>query len=213
MDLHAVHLDGRGVGPLDAGELARGRALADPTVRHRFLAGRSWLRELVAGVSGTPPESLSAQYECPACTAVDHGRPRWTVAGQPLPVRASLSRSGGWAAAVVDGSPSLLTLGIDLEQISRFGGTEIDATVFTRGEQSEIRSRGEQEQPRLRAHLWARKEAVLKASGTGLMTDPASIDVLGPAVRVGALDYSVRDVQTASLELPDGFVVALAVSR
>lgn len=213
MDLHAVHLDGRSVGYVDAGERARGTRIVDPAVRHRFLAGRSWVRDLLSEASGIDSRQLDARFTCPACKAVDHGQPGWTTDGKLLPIAASIGRSGAWAAAVVDTSRSLPTVGIDLEQISRFGGSELDESVFTPAEQSQIQGVREADRPRLRAALWSRKEAVLKAAGTGLMVDPAVVDVLEPVARVGARDYSVRDVPPADLKLPDGFVVALAFSR
>ena len=213
MELHAVHLDGRSVGYVDAGERTRGTMIVDPAVRHRFLAGRSWLRHLLSEASGIDIKRLDARFSCPGCNAVDHGQPGWTIDGEPLPIAASLSRSGAWAAAVVDSSRALPTVGIDLEQIGRFGGSELDESVFTPAEQSQLQGVQEAERPRLRAALWSRKEAVLKAAGTGFMVDPATVDVLEPVARLGARDYSVRDVPPAELKVPDGFVVALALSR
>lgn len=213
MDLHAVHLDGLSVGYVDAGERARGTMIVDPAVRHRFLAGRSWLRELLSEASGIGSRRLDARFTCPACSAVDHGQPGWTVDGKPLPIAASLSRSGAWAAAVVDSSRSLPAVGIDLEQTGRFSGSELDEIVFTPPEQSQIQGIPDPDRPRFRATLWSRKEAVLKAAGTGLMADPAAVDVLKPIARMDDRDYSVADVSPSELKLPDGFVVALAVSR
>ena len=52
------------------------------------------------------------------------------------------------------------------------------------------------------ARLWARKEALLKALGTGLRTDPMSVDALG--------DPRITDLDGASLGLPPGYVAAVA---
>uniref|UniRef100_UPI0039F01931 4'-phosphopantetheinyl transferase superfamily protein n=1 Tax=Sinomonas sp. G460-2 TaxID=3393464 RepID=UPI0039F01931 len=54
------------------------------------------------------------------------------------------------------------------------------------------------------ARLWARKEALLKALGTGLRSDPAAVETLG--------DGRVDDVDTRALGLPPGFVAAVSVA-
>lgn len=213
MKLHAVRLDGRSEEPVDAGERERGRTLVDPTARHRFLAGRAWVRGVVGRAAGVQGNRLIARFECRSCEGTDHGRPGWTVDGKTVPLAVSLSRSGGWAVAAVENAQGTRAVGIDLEQVGRFEGAQLDATVFTTAERFAIQGQDEPDRPFLRAMLWARKEAVLKAAGTGLMTDPATVEVLNQRVRVGHLDYLLEDVHPAALQLPDGFVVALAVGQ
>lgn len=212
MKLHAVRLDGRRQEPVDTGERERGGTFADAAARHSFLAGRAWLREIVGCAAGVEANRLVARFDCSSCGGVDHGRPGWTVDGEVVPLAVSLSRSGGWAVAAVEDARVTPVVGIDLEQINRFEGTELDATVFTSAERFRIEGQDESGRPLLRAMLWARKEAVLKAAGTGLMTDPASVDVLEQQIRVGRRNYVLEDVDPAELELPHGFVVALATA-
>lgn len=210
MELHAVRLEGRSEEPVDAVERARGRTFVDPAARHRFLAGRAWLREVVGRAAGVGSSRLVSRFECRFCRGTDHGRPGWTVDGEAVGLAVSLSRSGGWAVAAVEDARVGTAVGIDAEQVGRFRGTELDATVFTAAERSRLEGQGESGRPVLRAVLWARKEAVLKAAGTGFMTDPASVDVLKERVRVGEVDYVVEDVRPAALGIPDGLVVAVA---
>lgn len=203
---------------MDAVEQARGEKYADSLVRQRFLAGRSWLRELVSQRTGAQPGQLRSRYHCPACSAVDHGRPGYELDGQPLPLPLSFSRSGGWAVAVLGeqspmGSVEHHRVGIDVELISRFEGDELDDIVYTAAERAAIRRLTAPQRVPLRAALWARKEAVLKAAGIGLLLEPSTLDVQGRIVRVGDNPYEVDDVPPAGLGLPAGFVAAVARGR
>jgi 4'-phosphopantetheinyl transferase len=59
-----------------------------------------------------------------------------------------------------------------------------------------------------RTAAWARKEALLKARGTGLRVDPASVEAFAEPA-----DGSVLiELDTAGLGLPAGFAAALAVA-
>ncbi|WP_323961648.1 4'-phosphopantetheinyl transferase superfamily protein [Arthrobacter sp. JZ12] len=213
MEIHAVRLDGHPVEELDDGERVRGGMLVDPAVRHRFLAGRSWLRGLVSRASGEPAGRLVSRSVCPACAEDNHGRPGFFVGSKEVPVSVSLSRSGGWAVAVLDRSGAQQSLGIDLEQIDRFEGNGLDLDIFTPAERAAVRAADEDRRPDVRAVLWSRKEAVLKAAGTGLLIEPGEVDVLADTVTVESCSYSVSNLDPEELGLPQGFVVALARGR
>lgn len=215
MHLFAARLDGLSVGHVDGGERARGERYQDAVVRHRFLAGRSWLRELAARRTGARQESLVARYECPACAAIDHGRPRYALddGNAVLPLALSLSRSGGWAVAALAaaaGGGGTGHIGIDIEKIDRFEDNALDATAFAPAELREIRRLPATQQMSRRAALWSRKEAVLKAAGTGLLLDPAALDVRGPVVKVRSRNYAVEELPAKQMGVPGAFTVALA---
>ncbi|MCZ4499089.1 MAG: hypothetical protein JWQ74_1642 [Marmoricola sp.] len=128
---------------------------------------------------------------CPRCGASGHGRP-WARAGD-VEIPVSISRSGPHLVTVVGGT-GVTALGVDVEDVQPGpGGWPLD-TMLAPGEQL---SGG----PYAEARLWAAKEAVLKADGTGL--DRAMVDVL-----VAAFDGEVTEVAA-----PPGYVAALALRR
>lgn len=212
------------------GELERAAALVDAVQRHRFLAGRLALRALVADFLGVDPCEVRPAYTCPECGIGEHGRPGFVLAhdGAPLgalgrsrrlPIAASMSRAGEWALVAADTSrsesklvPSDLEarpgdagvgrgmgIGVDLVRVADVRGAIPDAAL-TPAERRRVSAAADPAAEA--ARLWARKEAVLKALGTGLRTDPASVDALG--------DRRVSDIDARSLELPEGFVASLA---
>ena len=58
--------------------------------------------------------------------------------------------------------------------------------------------------------LWTRKEAWLKAAGTGLSVDPASFAVM-PGLAAGLPHVKHGSCRLVELALPDGLVGALAL--
>jgi 4'-phosphopantetheinyl transferase len=137
----------------------------------------------------------------------------------PLPVAASMSRAGGWAllavhpAEVTPCAPEVTPcarevgprvhprrgLGVDLALVAEFRDAIPDA-VFSEAERRRVSDSGDPAAEA--ARLWARKEAMLKALGTGLRGDPAALDAAG--------DERVRDLDATGLGLPGGFAAALA---
>lgn len=212
MDLHAVRLDAQPIGVVDAAERERAASFHDPGVRHRFLAGRSWLRTLVSGLLGVPAGALASEYVCPTCGSGDHGRPGYAAGGDPVPLAVSLTRSAGWAVAALEVSATRSGLGVDLESRDRFRGGELDESVLTPAELDTVRRLSPPDRARRRAALWSSKEAVVKAAGTGFLVEPAAVDVSRGLVELRGGRYSVSQVPAASLGLPAGFAVAVAQS-
>jgi 4'-phosphopantetheinyl transferase len=198
------------VGEATAEEDERARALVDPRRAHEFLAGRRALRGLVAEASGLDTERVQPAYECPDCGVGEHGSPRFAFRADDddglvsaVPVTASASRAGGWALFAVEllGDDVGRAIGVDLVAVADFQAT-IPGAAFSPAERRHL---GLAARPALAAaRLWARKEALLKALGTGLRADPATVQVLA--------DPRVIDVDTTRLGLPEGFVAAVALS-
>jgi 4'-phosphopantetheinyl transferase len=197
------------VGEATAEEDERARAMLDARRAGEFLAGRRALRGLVAEAMGLDPERVRPAYECPDCGAGEHGSPRFAFReehdGGPVsavPVTASASRAGGWALFAVErlGDDGGRAIGVDLVAVADLCRT-IPVAAFSPAERRHL---GLAAQPALAAaRLWARKEALLKALGSGLRADPATVEVLD--------DPRVTDVDTAGLGLPEGFVAAVAL--
>lgn len=197
------------VGEATAAEDERARAMVDRRRAAEFLAGRRALRGLVAEVAGLDPDRVLPRYECPDCGVGEHGSPGFAAREDgdgglvsAVPMAASASRAGGWGLFAVEpvGDDAGRAIGVDLVAVAEFHRT-IPEAAFSAAERRHLRRAG---QPAIAAaRLWARKEALLKALGTGLRADPAMVEVID--------DPRVRDVDATGLGLPEGFVAAAAL--
>lgn len=167
------------------------------------------LRQFAADLLDVPASDLSAHYSCPRCgtgPGLAHGRPGYTVRGEPVPLALSLSRSSGWilVGAVVD-PPLGVRIGVDVEDPSRMGFDGFGGVALTTAEQAAVAGLAGPALLQQRARLWARKEAWLKMTGDGLATAPDTLDVLSRP--------EIRDLAAGEAGLPLNFRAAVAVSR
>jgi 4'-phosphopantetheinyl transferase len=197
---------------LDGPELERARAITQPAARDDFLAGRLAQRKLAAALLDVPASDLTICYSCPRCgtgTHVSHGRPGYLLRGAAAPLLLSLSHAAGWTllAAVVDPEPGQ-RLGVDVEDPARTDFEGFDAVVLTPAERLDLAGLAGASLLQARARLWARKEAWLKMTGTGLLTAPDAVDVreAGGDGRSG-----LRDLLPAESGLPADLVAAVAL--
>jgi 4'-phosphopantetheinyl transferase len=163
------------------------RLTTRPEAWRRFVAGRAGLRRVLAGYLHVAPASL-VLVEGP------QGKPE--VSNGPF---FSLSHSGDLALCAV--SPAR-RIGVDVEQLRPVAGAEqIARRWFTVSElEAYLEARAAQpDQAFLR--VWTRKEAYLKALGTGLAG-------LSPRADVDRQVWDVHD-----LEPGEGYLAALVVER
>jgi 4'-phosphopantetheinyl transferase len=130
-----------------------------------------------------------------------------------------MSRAGGWALLAAEVTPperevtpwvrevtawarevgaTAPRIGVDLARVADFRGV-IPEAAFSAAERRRVWEA--EDPPAEAARLWVRKEAVLKALGTGLRVQPAA---------VSTSDNRVEDLDPDALGLPAGFVAALA---
>ncbi|WP_142057057.1 4'-phosphopantetheinyl transferase superfamily protein [Pseudarthrobacter sp. B4EP4b] len=224
LSLAAVRLSGVDLGlehVLDDDEVARAGMFRSQALRDRFVAGRIALRLHISALTGDRPGSLQALYSCPSCLNRDipgHGLPAYRVPSRTSPLRVSLSRSEDWcllAACLDDG---VAGVGVDIEAEPSAGFEGFQSVAMTGNEREKLRDVAPAGLPALMTRLWVRKEAVLKALGTGLAQDPASVDVAGPIPRLfdePALEgrWQFEDIDPFSLGLPDEFTAACAIRK
>ena len=216
-------------------DVERSRAVRiEPAHSTSFIAGRYLLRLFVADLLGVQAELLASRFTCPVCGpdgVPDHGRPEYLLDDEQVPLALSLSRAGGFVllgaldprASGPGGVPGAgsgpagatgpgagrtphARLGVDLAAVTTldFGG--FDAVALTPEELLAVGALPVGDQGTERARLWTRKEALVKALGTGFTDrDPGVVEVLHDR-RIGDL----QSVDGVPLE-PLGLVAALAV--
>ncbi|MEV7727353.1 4'-phosphopantetheinyl transferase superfamily protein [Streptomyces sp. NPDC087917] len=162
---------------LSPAERASARAMTEEAGRH-YAGAHVAVRRILGAYLGTPPAGLRlGRLRCPECGDAEHGAP--CVVWPVTELSYSLSRSGPyWLLGVTGGGHRI---GVDLEQVLGFDTESVAPLVLSDRELSHL---GREQQPAARLAVflryWTRKEAVLKASGIGLIADAREVDVHGP---------------------------------
>jgi 4'-phosphopantetheinyl transferase len=188
-------------GFLSDDETERARRFHFAVHRDRYLAGRLALRRLLGGYLGSGPGDVAFAYSA-------QGKPRlrdWH--GSAL--RFNVSNSADLALIAVAAGQEV---GIDVEQLRADSDPlSVPEAFFTPAEVEWIRH----SEDRVRAFFtcWVRKEAALKAWGTGLALALDSFDVLpatAPAARIRHPHVS-GEWTLRNLVPGDGYAAALVV--
>jgi len=185
---------------LDAAEQRRARRLLIPSQRKVFSFARAMLRLVLGAYLSIDPQRLRF-----ATTAL--GKPY--LPGQKI--RFSLSHSGdGVLLALAHGAD----VGVDLEAMGR--KLDIDALAVASLSEKEWLGTGAIDGPeRRRAVLqqWTRKEALLKAEGSGLAYDPRDLTISGAmAVSMAArVRHGGRSWTLADLSIGEAWAASVAV--
>jgi 4'-phosphopantetheinyl transferase len=160
-----VHLLSR---TLSADELERADRFHFERDRDRFVAARATLRAILARYLGREPGSLAFTYGPQGKPALD--RPPWEVE-----LGFNLTHSEELAlVAVTTGRP----IGVDLEAVRPFEELkDVPRRIFSTRELAEFQSLAPSQQGRAFMNAWTRKEAFVKATGTGFSTDVAEVEV------------------------------------
>jgi 4'-phosphopantetheinyl transferase len=192
--------------PADLERRARLRRVAD---RQRLTVGVALVRLVVGAGVGVPPAQLEIDRTCPECGG-QHGKPRLPTAPD---VHFSVSHSGGCVAvAVLRGSP----VGVDVEEVGRFDAGELDAMAghtLAPEERAELARQPAEDRARAFSTYWARKEAVVKATGVGIATSLDQLVVSPPSSPPRVLRWEAQSERLSLhvLHPPPGLVAALAV--
>lgn len=170
-------------GHLSAAERERAAALRDPQSRDRFTAGRGLLRRLLGAYLDTEPRAL----------VLDSGLRGKPFLGPPFDasgVRFNLSHSGPLLVVAVARHREL---GVDVEVLPRSADPPTVGTrVFSAAEQAYLRAAPEAGRAVAFVECWTRKEALIKAGGTGLSVSLSAIDVVPSHGVAGVADPSGR---------------------
>jgi 4'-phosphopantetheinyl transferase len=183
-------------------ENARAERLAIPVIRERFVLRHGILRETLGAMIGASPAALRFDRR-------PDGKP--VLAGDgDLAFNLSKSDDGLLIATARGG-----TIGCDLERLRpNSEAKSIASRWFNDGEREALRRLEGEAFDRAFTRLWVRKEAVLKAAGTGMQSslgvdtgDPEPAETAGPVVVEG------REFWLADFEPVPGWIAAVAADR
>ena len=185
---------------LSDGERARRTGLWDERHRAQFTVAAALLRLVAAPLTERTAAGVVVDRSCPSCGR-HHGRPRLPGTG----LHASISHSGATVAVAVSQAGEV---GVDVQQVVDDSVQELSPLVLAESEARHIAV------ARDFFTYWARKEALVKATGDGVAVPLGAVVVSPPGTpprllaypRPGGLAAQLRDL---SPEL--GYVGAVAV--
>jgi Phosphopantetheinyl transferase len=195
---------------LDATERERHARFLRAADRDRYQAAHVGARLLLGHYLGVPPGELRFSRRCRHCGA-GHGKP--VVEYPATKLDFSLTHSGAWVALAVAAAP----VGVDVQETT--DGTDVAALSATVLSETELRWWRAQPADRARQGFfgyWARKEALLKATGHGLAVPMNSISLSPPDEPARLLDWSAErsvdgPVHLYDLDVGPGYTGAVAV--
>lgn len=196
VDLWSWRLFGGDPGLLSPDEIDRAGRFVLPRDRNRFIAGRARLREILG------------DYLCEAPKAV---RFRYGVWGRPEVDGPSFSLGHSADRALLAVSREV-AVGADIEVVGP-ADPDLAESAFAPGEREALRALPFSERAAAFHRGWTRKEAYLKARGTGLSTDLSSFEVTLGAEEARLLRCASGEAEMwrlADVEVAPGIAGALA---
>ena len=191
---------------LDEREQARLESFVHPRPRRQFILCRASLRAELCLALDCSNSELSIGIST-------YGKPHALVGGHPASIAFNVSHSGrhGLIAFSPEGR-----IGVDVEERSARRDIDDDIRLlFSPDERARLNSTEGHRQLELFWSLWTMKEALLKASGTGMARDTASFTIPS-AMSLGSRSTIFRFPDTPSIQWQlerldsPGFAAALA---
>lgn len=193
---------------LSADERMRAKRLSFDRQRTHFIVGRGVLRAILANYVGTEPSQLQFCYGL-------HRKPALVDVCSGRALRFNLSHSDGLALYAVTHDREI---GVDLERVRPVADFEqIARRYFTSGEYAVLCALDAAKQHEAFFNCWTRKEAYLKAIGTGLIQSLDSVEVsLAPGEPARLLGVRETRAETEGWSIHElapafGYVAALVV--
>lgn len=195
---------------LDHTERIRFEGYRKPADRRRFLTGRVLAKSVAGELLGRAPAEISLDATCDDC-GKPHGRP--TVRGAADDISLSITHSGDRVGLAVTAG---VAVGLDVETASRDSVSGLLDYALNDAERATLAPLTDSARDEAFFTYWARKEAVMKASGHGLRIPLRSLTLSGPAeqARLVASDHEALDPETtrlADLTPGEGYRAAVAV--
>ncbi|MDF9557574.1 4'-phosphopantetheinyl transferase Sfp [Bacillus tropicus] len=141
--------------------------------RARFIIGCVISRLVLGKILSMSPVQVPIDRLCPVCK-LQHGRPQLPD-GMP---QLSVSHSGEWVVVAFTRS---VPVGVDVEQMNpNVDVMKLAEGVLTGIEKAQVMKLPNEQKIEGFLTYWTRKEAVLKATGKGLMISPVDIIISAP---------------------------------
>ncbi len=179
---------------LDDEERTRAERKREPVP---YISAHAMMRRVIGRHVGADPAGLSFARRCTTCGSGRHGKP--SIADHPgWTYSLSYTREVAVLALARD-----VEVGVDIEHVeeSDFGG--FPRVTLAEGEIGGFFGLDGAELLGARAQVWARKEAILKATGHGLVVDPTEIVVSSPTQPAAMVAWHAREAPPEAIRLAD----------
>lgn len=179
---------------LDDQERARADRKREPAP---FVTGHALVRRLLGELLDRDPAGLSFARRCTTCRSELHGKPSLVdVSGWHF----SLSYTNSLAVVVAAEGTEV---GVDTEDLTDADFEGFVGTTLARDEECAFEGLTGRDLLLARARVWARKEAVLKATGHGLVVDPSEVLVSGPLDPPALVAWQAEEPAPPAVSLAD----------
>jgi 4'-phosphopantetheinyl transferase len=183
------------LGLLDEVERGRYAGYRREADKLRFLTGRALIRGVVSASLGVAPADVALDSSCFEC-GKPHGKPK--VVGSTLEV--SISHSGDWVAlAITEGAP----IGVDVEEVRDAEVDGLAGICFSPEELVTFKGVPNADRQGAFFTYWARKEAVIKATGKGMWVVMNKLTLTGHDEPPRVVDSQASEVDTAVVRMAD----------
>jgi 4'-phosphopantetheinyl transferase len=194
---------------LNAEELGRAERFHFAADRERFLTGRAFLRSLLGECVSLRPSEVPLRVSLSGKPELDPDR---ISDPEDAALRFNLSHSGQCVLVVLAWGREV---GVDVETTRAYPDVhELARRYFTATESALLDGLDVADATRVFLAIWARKEAVLKAMGTGLSGDLSSFNVGGYAERAAVVEtiegQDTRRWTVHSFVMAEGMFAAVA---
>jgi 4'-phosphopantetheinyl transferase len=201
---------------LDAHERARHARFRAAADRDRYVVAHALVRLVVGAAAGVPPAGVEFALRCRGCERGTDPRPE--PHGKPYPVGAaagvqvSLSHSG---ERVVVALARGVEVGVDVETVADARDIEgLAGFALTAAERADLEALPVADRTGAFFGYWARKEALLKATGDGLSGGLGNVAVNAPDAPARVTAWNLPDapphVRLTDLDAGPGYRAALA---
>lgn len=179
------------------------RRRAELLPNHRqavYVASRVALLQLLSSALGTDPLKIEITRTCRHCGHLTHGKP--SVASGTDKIDFNVSYSAGLALIALGFS---VHVGVDIQD--HIGGVPPFRWCFSSSERTYLEALDDRSREVELTHAWARKEALAKADGRGLVLPLTQVIATGPR---SMWKLPTREWQLDDLDVGDGYAAALA---
>lgn len=179
---------------LDEGERARAARKREAAP---FVTGHALVRRTLGELLDRDPGDLAFARRCTTCRSELHGKPSLVDVPE---WHFSLSYTSGLAVVVVAEG---VDVGVDTEDLTDADFEGFADVTLAREELAAFEGLTGRDLLIARARVWARKEAILKATGHGLVVDPSEILVTGPLEAPGLVAWRADEPAPPAVSLVD----------